>query len=103
MGARGMLRRVLNRLRGEYWSRIRLPALRRSSRLFRMVSWPIPGSEPYRRKQLSFWRQGALGDVLMCTPMLREIKARNPECRITFFTDYVDLLQGLPFIDEVLP
>jgi ADP-heptose:LPS heptosyltransferase len=39
----------------------------------------------------------------MCTPLMRQIKQTNPRCRITFFTDYGDLVRGLPFIDEVRP
>ena len=37
----------------------------------------------------------------MCTPGLRELKRINPDCHVTFFTPYVDLLKGLPYIDEV--
>ena len=39
----------------------------------------------------------------MCTPALRELKRRNPSCRVTFYTNFPLLLDGLPFIDQVCP
>jgi ADP-heptose:LPS heptosyltransferase len=47
-------------------------------------------------------RPGAMGDVLMCTPVLRELKRRRPNSRIRFYTDYPSLVRGLPYIDEVM-
>jgi ADP-heptose:LPS heptosyltransferase len=58
---------------------------------------------PYRQGQLHVGRGAALGDVLMSTPALRELKRRNPSCHVTFYTDYQDLVAGLPFIDLVRP
>lgn len=55
----------------------------------------------YRHVRLSVCRVGALGDVLLCTPALRAVKERNPNCRITFHTGYPELIRGLPYIDEV--
>ena len=52
---------------------------------------------------LHFWRPGGLGDVLMCTPVLREFKSLNPSCLVYFYTEYRDLVQGLPYIDSVHP
>ncbi len=45
----------------------------------------------------------AIGDVLMCTPALRELKRRRPTSRIRFYTDFPSLVDGLPYIDEVMP
>lgn len=39
----------------------------------------------------------------MCTPGLRALKQANPRCRIHFYTDYPDLVRGLPYIDEIFP
>ena len=39
----------------------------------------------------------------MCTPALRELKRRNPACRVTFYTDFPSVVDGLPFIDQVRP
>jgi ADP-heptose:LPS heptosyltransferase len=69
----------------------------------RLVRWPLPGLAPYRRSQLHLLRPAALGDVLMCTPALRELKRRNPSCHVTFYTNFPDLIAGLPFIDQVRP
>jgi ADP-heptose:LPS heptosyltransferase len=38
----------------------------------------------------------------MCTPALRELKLKNPNCFIRFYTDFPTLVRGLPYIDEVL-
>jgi len=56
---------------------------------------------PYRRSQLHLDRRAGLGDVLMCTPVLRELRRINPACGVTFYTDFAGLLSGLPFIDAV--
>jgi ADP-heptose:LPS heptosyltransferase len=69
----------------------------------RRVRSPFPWLDPYRRSQLHLSRKGALGDVLMCTPALRELKRRNPGCLVTFYTDMPSLVEGLPFIDHVRP
>jgi ADP-heptose:LPS heptosyltransferase len=44
-----------------------------------------------------------MGDILMCTPALREVKRLNPSCHITFYTGFPDVVRGLPVIDEVRP
>jgi Glycosyltransferase family 9 (heptosyltransferase) len=69
----------------------------------RLMRWPLPWLAPYRRNRLNVSRLGALGDVLMCTPVLRELKRRNPTCLVTFYTDIPVLVDGLPFIDHVRP
>jgi ADP-heptose:LPS heptosyltransferase len=69
----------------------------------RLIRWPLPWLAPYRRDRLNISRAGALGDVLMCTPALRELKRRNPTCLVTFYTDFPFLVDGLPFIDHVRP
>src|SRR5262249_23491915 len=79
------------------------PLAARWGRLARLVRWPLPWLAPYRRPQLHVARPGALGDVMMCTPALRELKRRNPHCHVTFYTDLPDLVAGLPFIDLVRP
>src|SRR5262249_8824214 len=47
-------------------------------------------------------RFGGIGDVLMCTPGLRELKRKNPKVYIRFYTNHTALVRGLPYIDEVL-
>jgi ADP-heptose:LPS heptosyltransferase len=75
----------------------------RSGLVARRIRYPNPFSVPWRRSALNIKRPGALGDVLMCTPGLRELKRLNPNCHIRFYTEYAILVRGLPYIDEVLP
>jgi ADP-heptose:LPS heptosyltransferase len=58
---------------------------------------------PWRRPTVELARDGGVGDVLMCTPVLREVKRRNRQCHIRFYTKFEPLINGLPYIDEVLP
>jgi ADP-heptose:LPS heptosyltransferase len=69
----------------------------------RMIHWPVPGFAPYCQNELHLSRGYGLGDVLMCTPAMRELRRLNPGCRVTFYTDFPDLVEGLPFIDRVRP
>jgi ADP-heptose:LPS heptosyltransferase len=77
----------------------------RWGRAARLVQWPLPFLAPFRRRRLDVVRQMALGDVLMCTPALREVKRLNPTCHVTFYTSaaYQDLATACPFIDQVRP
>jgi ADP-heptose:LPS heptosyltransferase len=71
----------------------------------RLLRWPIPLLAPYRRRRLSVVRLQALGDVLMCTPALHEVKRLNPDCHVTLYTgaELHDLAARFPFVDEVRP
>jgi hypothetical protein len=69
----------------------------------RLARWPLSWHVPYHRGEVHVSRLDALGDVLMCTPALRELKRRNSTCRVTFYTNFPLLLDGLPFIDQVRP
>ena len=46
----------------------------------------------------------ALGDVVTCTPALRLMKKKYPSCVLTVMTKtpYTPLIDGLPYIDEVV-
>jgi len=80
------------------------PFLRRSGLAARLLRHPNPLKRPWKRPTIEVARNEALGDVLMCTPVLREVKRRNPRCYIRFYTTkYGPLVNGLPYIDEVLP
>jgi ADP-heptose:LPS heptosyltransferase len=46
-------------------------------------------------------RNGGLGDVLMCTPALRELKRVDPSSEIHFYTELIELMDGLPYLDKV--
>ncbi len=61
------------------------------------------GEEPWRREALHVLRPFGLGDVLLSTPALRAAKQANPNVQIFFYTDFPSLVNGLPYIDHVLP
>jgi ADP-heptose:LPS heptosyltransferase len=69
----------------------------------RWIRFPLPWMMPYRRRAVHVVRGASMGDVLMCTPALRELKRRNPDCHLTFYTDFPALVEGLPFMDSVRP
>ncbi len=58
---------------------------------------------PARRPTIDIARDTGLGDVVMCTPALRALKQAHPNSRIRFYTRFPELVQGLPYIDEVHP
>ena len=78
------------------------PLLQRSGPIARLLRYPNPLKRPWKGKTIELARDAALGDVLMCTPVLREVKRRNPHCYIRFYTKFGPLVNGLPHIDEVL-
>ena len=83
------------------WQRYHFWLRSRSGFLDRRFRFPNPLKLPYRRSQLHLGRGGALGDVLLCTPALRELKRINAPCDATFYTNFPGLLKGLPFIYAV--
>jgi ADP-heptose:LPS heptosyltransferase len=77
--------------------------MRRSGPIARLLRCPNPLNRPWNGPSIELARKSGLGDVLMCTPVLRELKRRNPHCYIRFYTEFGPLVNGLPYIDEVLP
>ena len=75
----------------------------RSSPLARLARFPNPWNAPWRRQALDIVAHGGIGDVIMCTPVLRELKRRNPHCRVRFYSSFSPLVRGLPYVDEALP
>jgi ADP-heptose:LPS heptosyltransferase len=64
--------------------------------------WPWPIRKPWRRKRLRLYPiEGGLGDELMCSPILAEIKRRNPACEITFCSRFPSLFESNPHIDHL--
>jgi ADP-heptose:LPS heptosyltransferase len=84
------------------WREVRIYLRSRSGLVARLVRYPKPMSAPWRRNCLDVGRSGALGDVLLCTPALRELKLKNPTNYLRFYTNYPTLVRGLPYIDEIL-
>jgi ADP-heptose:LPS heptosyltransferase len=105
--------RNINRIAGRSTGPLAFPAIaalkvgkyfmRRSGPIARLLRYPNPSKRPCNRLRIELARDNGLGDVLMCTPVLRELKRRNPHGRISFYTKFWPLLKGLPYIDEVLP
>jgi len=77
--------------------------LARSGFLARRVRNPNFLNSPIRRRLINVVRGEGIGDVLMATPALRELKRQNPNSWIRFYTNYEQFIRGLPYIDEVLP
>jgi ADP-heptose:LPS heptosyltransferase/glycosyltransferase involved in cell wall biosynthesis/2-polyprenyl-3-methyl-5-hydroxy-6-metoxy-1,4-benzoquinol methylase len=46
-----------------------------------------------------------IGDILLCTPIARQLKANEPDCEVVWFTaeKYKFILENNPFIDRVVP
>lgn len=82
---------------------VRRQLLKRSGILARRMLYPNPFRAPAAASIVDIARDAGVGDVLMCTPVLRAIRQKNPHARIRFYTDYGDLVRGLPYIDEVHP
>ncbi len=74
-----------------------------SGKLARLLLFPRFGPRPYQRPSLDVARKAGIGDVIMCTAVLRAAKQANPQGRIRFYTGFPELVRGLPYIDEVLP
>ena len=70
----------------------------------RYVGLRWPGAKPWQaaRFELASFG-GGLGDELMVTPILREVRTRNPTARILYHSRYPELFGLYPFIDEVIP
>jgi ADP-heptose:LPS heptosyltransferase len=65
-----------------------------------------PGTQNTDRvDSVLFMRAGGFGDLVLLTPVLREHKRRFPNVRIGVCTmsHYAVVLQGLPYIDDVVP
>lgn len=61
---------------------------------------PITGET----KRILFMRAGGFGDLILLTPVLRELKRIMPEVHIgiSCFHEYGPALANLPFVDEIL-
>ena len=47
-------------------------------------------------------RDGAAGDVLLTTPIVKELKRKLPGSYVTFMTKYPEILQNNPYVDEII-
>ena len=54
-------------------------------------------------KKICLRRDGAKGDVLMCTPIIRELKEKYPTANIIFQTHSPELIANNPYISQIIP
>src|ERR1041385_1548731 len=54
------------------------------------------------RRRLQLHRRNALGDVLLVTSLLPAIRRKHADAHITFTTRYPEILEGNPYVDDVV-
>ncbi len=76
------------------------PVARRIRRVARRVRWACKGVVRSSRDVLVEirWR---LGDEVMAIPIYQALKEQNPDCRVTVWCSYPDLLAGNPYVDAI--
>lgn len=57
---------------------------------------------PFAKNTFGIKRQGALGDVLLITPIIQELKKRHPACRIWVETSCPEALTNHPDVQVVI-
>lgn len=65
------------------------------------LRWPWPMRRPWQRDRLRIATYSGVGDEMMATAVMREIKRRNPRCHLTFITRRPDVFRHLPYLDAV--
>ena len=65
---------------------------------------PFDQSQDWNGKSILFARAGGFGDLLLLTPVLRELNRRWPGIKIAVSTmgRYADILRDLPYVTEIL-
>jgi len=61
-------------------------------------NWRINGNNP----RILVAREGAAGDVLLTTPIVKELKKKFPGSYLIFKTQYPEVLKNNPYVDEVV-
>lgn len=61
-----------------------------------------PGRPTPCPERIQIFRRGALGDVLLLTPVLRALRQRYPEAKIVVATLYPDILKGNPHVNAIV-
>jgi ADP-heptose:LPS heptosyltransferase len=87
------------------WKKFRRDCFRllgwRFPRLVIWCRWPWPLRKPWQCARLRLATHGGVGDELMATAVLREIKRRNPLCHLTFLSRRPEFFRHLPYLDAV--
>jgi ADP-heptose:LPS heptosyltransferase len=65
---------------------------------------PFDETKDWNGKKIMLMRVGGFGDLVLMTPVMREMKRRWPDCKIVFCCQqlYGVVLQNLPYIDEIV-
>jgi ADP-heptose:LPS heptosyltransferase len=61
-------------------------------------SWRIKKN----KRRILVIREGAAGDVLLATPIVKELKKQLPDSYLAFKTKYPEILQNNPYVDEII-
>lgn len=61
-------------------------------------NWRIKAKSP----RILLIREGAAGDVLLTTPIVKEVKKKFPDCYLMLFTKYPEILRNNPYVDEII-
>lgn len=61
-------------------------------------NWRIKKNNP----RILVIREGAAGDVLLTTPIVKELKNKFPDSYLVFMTKYPEILQNNPYVDEII-
>ena len=78
--------------------------IRKGGAVYIRWRWPWPLRKPFERASIRLYSLGGgVGDELMCTPIFREIRRRNPQCRITYLSRYPEMFRSNPNVDAVEP
>lgn len=66
---------------------------------------PFDETKDWNERSILFVRSGGIGDLVLLTPILREIKRRWPSAKIhvACMKEYGQALLHLPFVDRVIP
>lgn len=85
-----------------YGLRLRRVLSWRHPDLFMRLRWPL--GRPWQAQSLMLRAPGGgIGDEIMASIIIAEIKRKNASCKITLVSRYPALWQNVPEIDEVLP
>jgi len=65
---------------------------------------PLDENQDWNDKKILFMRAGGFGDLVLLTPVLREIKRRWPNCHLAISTmkHYAPVISNLELIDEII-
>ncbi|HWA07946.1 MAG TPA: glycosyltransferase family 9 protein [Opitutaceae bacterium] len=79
--------------------------LARHSRSVMVEPCPALPAWQVEARSVCIIRPGGLGDLIMITPILREVRRLHPDCVIHVCTHAWNavVLQGLPFVDGIVP